>query len=138
MQIVAYKKYIDPSITVTLQLPLDKQGQHIGTELATLADGLTYVSLPAAAKLPAQPKQIAASVQTGITLTTAQIAEIKDKSPHVALIRERVRQKIAERYSMSDEIKLLRLAPSLATDTYNLYVEDCRLWGQVELAKLGL
>ncbi len=119
-------------------MPLDKQGQHIGTELATLADGLTYVSLPAAAKLPAQPKQIAASVQTGITLTTAQIAEIKDKSPHVALIRERVRQKIAERYSMSDEIKLLRLAPSLATDTYNLYVEDCRLWGQVELAKLGL
>jgi len=93
--------------------------------------------MPATATLPTQPKEIAASVKT-VTLTVAQTAEIKAKSPHVALIRERVREKIREKYSVDDEIKLLRLAPSSATSAYNTYAEDCRAWGRAEKAKLGL
>jgi len=150
MKIIAYKKYTDKLITRTLVLPVDKSGQMIGTELATLADGLAYVSMPVSATLPAQPKEIAKSVKT-VTLTTAQIAEIKALSPHVKLINDRVCEKIRAQYSLDDELKLARVSigalqktytPSAAelqavTD-YQVAVESARAWGRAEKAKLGL
>lgn len=73
-----------------------------------------------------------------MTLTSAQVLEIKATSPHVRLINQRVRERIAERYTLTDEIKLLRLAPSPESAVYNDYVEACRQWGHDEKATLGL
>ncbi len=110
----------------------------VGTELATLANGVTYVSLPDGAVLPeTQPEEIAASIQV-VALTAELKLALEAVSPHVALIRQRVRDKIAERYALFDEIKLLRTAPSAEAAAYNDYVESCRQWGRDEKSKLGL
>lgn len=136
--IVAYRKFIDAVRTVELRLPEDAQTrQRLGTELATI-DGVTFVSLPADAALPTkQPEEIAESIET-ITLTPAQRDAIKAASPHVRLINANVAEKIAERYSIGDEIKLLRTAPSPEFELYNAYVEECRAWGREQKAALGL
>lgn len=135
--IISYKKHIDALITRTLHLPVEADHHPVGTELATLADGLTYVSLPDGAVLPAdQPDEIAASIINPVTLTPAQIAELRLESPHVRLVNKRVADAIAERYTMADEIKLLRTAPSTEFNIYNAFVEDCRAWGRAEKAKL--
>jgi len=136
--IISYIKHITPQITRTLVMPMDVNNHVIGTELATLADAKTYICLPAGAKLPAnQPPEIATSIAT-VTLTPAQITEIKDLSPHVALIRSRVVSMIADKYSIQDEIKILKAPPGSVVDAYNLHVNNCRAWGVAEKAKLGL
>lgn len=118
-------------------MPADADHHQLGTELATI-DGITYVCLPDGATLPTvQPDEISASIQT-VTLTPAQIAEIKAVSPHVHLINSRVSEQIAAEYSLADEIKLLRTAPSLEFEAYNAHAEACRAWGRAEKAKLGL
>lgn len=43
-------------------------------------------------------------------------------------------QKIRERYSINDEIKLLRLGDSAEKDMWVKYVEECRAWGVKEKA----
>lgn len=135
--IVSYRKHIDSQVTRELRLPEDAQHQRLGTELATV-DGVTYISLPDGATLPAgQPEEIAASIAP-VTLTDALRDAIKAASPHVRLINERVQAAIAERYSYADEIKLLRTAPSPEMTAYNAYAEECRDWGRIEKAKLGL
>lgn len=135
--IFSYQKHIDSLVTRELALPVDATGQRLGTELATVA-GITYVSLPDGATLPTvQPSEIAASVKP-VTLDVTLIAAISKASPHVQLIRRRVAEKIAEQYSISDEIKLLRTAPSPEHDFYNSYVESCRAWGRAQKAALGL
>ena len=130
--IVGYKKHTDTYTTYTLATPDDASC----TELCTI-DGTTYVAVPDGVTLPEQPPEIADSVQT-VTLTPELREAICTTSPHVALINARVRAAIAERYSMSDEIKLIRTAPSPEFDAYNAYVESCRAWGRAEKAKLGL
>lgn len=50
----------------------------------------------------------------------------------------RVRERIAERYPIHEEIKLLRTAPSQEFDAYNAYAEACREWGREQKAMLGL
>ena len=137
MKIIAYKKSITSFATRTLILAQDKNNQSVGTEVATLSDGLTYVSMPAATVLPTQPDEIKASVKE-VALAADQVLEIKQKSPHVRLINQRVCEKIRDKYSVDDELKMLRIAPSIETTAYSAHVEDCRAWGQVEKAKLGL
>jgi len=150
MKIIAYKKYTDKLITRTLALPTDKTGQMIGTDLATLSDGLTYVSVPATATLPTQAKEIASSVKT-VTLVAAQIAEIKALSPHVKLINDRVCEKIRSQYTLDDELKMARISigelkktytPSAselqAVTDYQVAVEFARSWGRAEKKKIGL
>ncbi len=135
--IIAYRKYIDTIVTRELRLPEGAGHQRLGAELATIGN-LTYVSLPDGVALPAdQPEEIADSIK-GVTLTPALRDEIANASPHVRLIRQRVTDKIAERYSVGDEIKLLRTAPSAEFEAYNAYVEDCRAWGREQKAALGL
>lgn len=100
--------------------------------------GITYVCLPDGVVLPTdQPAEIDSSIQTMI-LTAAQMADIKAASPHVRLINQRVADMIAAKYSMAEEIKLLRTAPSAEYVTYNAHAEACRAWGRAEKAKLGL
>jgi hypothetical protein len=132
--IYGYQKHIDDIRTVEIVLPRDTNLNQVGTELATVS-GTTYVFLPDTSTLPPQPPEIA--VQPA-TLTDALRESIKVASPHVWLINQRVVDMIRQRYSVDDEIKMLRIAPSDETTAYNAYVEECRAWGRGEKAKLGL
>ena len=132
--IYAYQKFIDADRTVEIRLPEEENGQRLGTELATV-DGTTYVSIPNGASLPEQPEEITVEL---VTLTPELKASISDASPFVRMIRQMVSDKIAERYSTGDEIKLIRTAPSAEFEAYNAYAEDCRAWGREQRAALGL
>lgn len=59
------------------------------------------------------------------------------KSSYIENINSQVRNKIAEKYSIYDELKLIRTSPSEEFNVYNLYAENCRAWGREEKAKLG-
>lgn len=98
---------------------------------------MTYTVIPDGAELGEQPEQIAASVQA-VTPDVELRERICAASPHVALIRERVAAMIAQRYSITDEVKLLRTAPSPEFEAYNAYAEECRQWGRERKAELGL
>lgn len=132
--IYRYQKHIDSLRTVEITLPEDENHQRIGTELATI-DGITYVHLPDTAELPEQPIEIDVAP---VELTDGLRNAIKSASPHVRLINQRVEDRIRDRYSVSDEIKLLRIAPSPETAAWNDYVEGCRQWGREQKAALGL
>lgn len=133
--IVSYQKHFNALTTKTIALPENPDGHgYVGTELATI-DGTTYVALPDSAVLPEQPAEITVSL---VDLTPELKVVISEASPHVRLIRERVAEKIAARYSVTDEIKLLRTAPSAEFEAYNAYAEDCRAWGREKKAALGL
>ena len=135
--LISYRKHIDALITRELRLPEGENHQRLGQEIATL-DGATYVSLPDGAVLPAdQPDEIAASIET-VTLTDTLREAIKAASPQVRLINTTVAEKIAASYSMADEIKLLRTAPSAEFEAYNAHAEACRAWGREQKAALGL
>lgn len=138
--LIAYRKAIDAIHTWELRLPESAPGQRQGQEVATLADGRTIVSLPDGATLPAQqPAQIVASIETlPNPLPDSVRDEIRAASPQVAHIQRRVVERIRARYSVDDEIKLLRIAPSPETAAWNDYVEDCRQWGRQQRAALGL
>lgn len=137
--IVSYQKFIDSLTTKELVLPEGENHQRIGTELATI-DGKTYVSLPGDAKLPQdQPAEIVDSIETlPMPLPEMLRDAIRQASPQVQLIDRQVVEQIRVRYSIDDEIKLLRIAPSPETSAWNAYVEDCRTWGRAQKAALGL
>jgi hypothetical protein len=137
----AYRKVIDSVTTHTLRLPEPAtQGAQTGQELATLADGRTVVVIyPGYTLGTDQPMPIKASIEAlPNPLPDDLRAAIKAASPHVRLINDRVRAKIAQRYTLEDEIGLLRTAPSNEMAAYNLYVQECRATGQAEKLKLGL
>ena len=138
--LIAYRKVIDAVTTHTLRLPDTPMGQQAAQEIATLPDGRTVVVLFDGHTLPAnQPSAIAASIEALPQPLPADLQDaIKTASPHVRLINARVQEAIGQRYSMADEIKLLRTAPSADMDAYNAYAEECRAWGRAEKAKLGL
>lgn len=104
------------------------------TELATLSDGYTYLALAPQAELPQQPDYVEL---VEVELTDTQREELSVLSPALTIISSRVVEKIRQRYSVDEEIKCLRLAPSEQTDAWNAYVEQCRQWGRDEKAKLG-
>lgn len=135
--LISYRKHIDALITRELRLPDGDSHQRLGTELATI-NGTTYVSLPDDATLPSsQPTEIAASIAE-VTLTDTLREAIKAASPQVRLINATVAEKIAAQYSLADEIKLLRTAPSAELEAYNAHAEACRAWGREQKAALGL
>ena len=121
-------------------MPEAEQGEQSGQELATLPDGRTVVALFDGHALPDnQPTAIADSIEVlANPLPDDLRSAIKMASPHVRLINSRVQAAIAERYSVGDEIKLLRTAPSDETTAYNAYAEECRAWGRAQKAELGL
>lgn len=103
-------------------------------ELAEL-DGWHYVFAPDSATFPAQHPEIQ---WQAVILTDTIKEQIKLSSRACHLIDQRVVAQIRDRYSIDDEIKLLRIAPSEETSVWNAYVEDCRAWGRAQKAALGL
>jgi hypothetical protein len=135
-KIYKYQKVTDEHTTYALAEPdynLLSTEDRI-TELCTIGAD-TYVSVPDSIILPTQPEQITVEE---VTLTPELIADIRAVSLHILLINDRVVAKIRERYSVNDEIKLLRIGLSEESIAYNDYVEECRAWGRGEKAKLGL
>ena len=149
--LIAYRKYVTLEVTRELRLPEDAPTrQRLGTELATI-DGITYVSLPDGATLPAeQPPEIAASIET-ITLTPSLREAIKAASPHCRLIAATVVEKIRAAYTLDDEMYFARIGAGASIGLYTpteeemhmltvfgVFVEDCRAWGRQQKAALGL
>lgn len=149
--IFAYQKFINTEITRELRLPVDVDHHQLGTELVTLPNGLTYVSLPDGAVLPAdQPAEIVASIQP-VTLTPELIGALKKASPHCHLIYSRMQEMIRAQYSIEDEQYFARIGVGVSLGAYafepgeeaallafGAFVESVRLWGRTERAKLGL
>ena len=145
-----YRKVSDAYTTYQLQLP-DSQGQDDSihcTELATLPDGYTYVSVPDGVVLPAQPEQITVEP---VELTPDLREALKAASAHCALIAQRIEEKIRARYTLNDEQYFARISSGAALGIYTLepgehdalvafgeHVEACRQWGRSERARLGL
>lgn len=132
--IVRYQKVIDAYTTYKLNAPRDAAGAALTTELCEI-DGVTYVSVPDGVVLPGQPGQITVEV---VVLTDELRVQIKEASPHVRLINQRVVEQIRERYSADDELKTLGLPLSRESAAYQDYIRTCRGWGAAEKAKLGL
>jgi len=99
---------------------------------------VTYVSLPDDVELRGdQPDEIRDTLASAV-MTDALRDLISEHSPHVWLIDQRVRDMIADRYSITDEIKQMRTAPSAEFDEYNAHVEASRAWGHEQKLALGL
>ena len=103
-------------------------------ELAEV-NGWHYVSVPEATQLPEQPPEIE---WQAVTLDAALKADIMANSRAVQLINQGVVDQIRAMYSVDDELKLLRTAPSAEFEAYNAHAEGCRAWGRAEKLKLGL
>lgn len=136
--IYSYQKYIDNIKTVELVFPVSPEtNQRLGDELATI-NGTTYVSIPDGTTLPTtQPKEIAKTVEE-IVLSDKLRADLIATSPLVRVINDMVKDTIRTKYSIEDELKLLRTGPSAEFDEYNNFVEFARSKGREEKAKLGL
>ena len=147
--IVSYQKHIDTLHTVDLHLPTGEEGQSIGTELATI-EGVTYVSLPDSALLSAQqPAEISGSIINPVTLTPELRSTLRNTSPHLRLISQRMIEKIRGGYSIDDEMFFARIGVGAAAGLYEPtademqeltafgeFAEAVREWGRSERAKL--
>lgn len=100
--IVRYKKVVDSITTHQLAEPYDVDGSRLITELCTLRNGYTYVSIPDGVTLPPQPADITVSQ---VTLDGVLIGKIKLASPHVRLAKKRETDKV-HRYSARDKLAL--------------------------------
>ena len=129
--ILGYRKSITRDTTKMLNAP---EGS---TELCTIK-GITYVCIPSGAAIDEDQHDEVVGTMSVVEPDLELIEEIKAASPHVALIQRRVREKIEKLYSINDEIKLIRSAPSPEFDVYNEHVELCRAWGREQKAMLGL
>lgn len=127
MLIISYKKQVTRETTRTIELC---EGD---TELCTI-DGVSYASVQDASAV-IDPHNIGFKIE----VVNEELREnLCAQSPHVQLIQQRVRDKIAELYSVHDEIKLIRTAPSEEFDVYSEHAEACRQWGREQKALLGL
>jgi len=62
----------------------------------------------------------------------------EERQAKIEAINAKVRAMIRQRYSITDEIQLMRTAPSEEFDIYNDYVEACRDIGRNEKEFLNL
>lgn len=103
-------------------------------ELAEI-DGWNYVSVPELAQIPDQPIEIE---WQKVALDAMLKLSIIANSRTIQLINQSVVDNIRSLYSIDDELKLLRTAPSAEFDLYNMYVENCRSLGKDQKLALGL
>lgn len=129
-KIYKYHKIVDKYTTYTV-VDNGEEDKKI-TELCTI-DGDTYISIPDDVKLPKQPKEI---ILKSVTMTDDLKEQIEKESPHIRLIKKRVRDKIKEKYSIEDELKIIRNKINGIDvekySEYNSYVEGCIAEGKSE------
>lgn len=112
----------------------NSENENRAIELAEV-DGWYYVSVPELAQMPEQPVEIE---WQKVTLDSMLRLSIIANSRTVQLINQSVVDSIRSLYSIDDELKLLRTAPSAEFDLYNTYVENCRVIGKNQKTDLGL
>lgn len=131
-KIYSYTKVVNNITTKQL----DVSGIEGAVELCEIK-GVTYVSIPDEAKVATQDVAIDAKA---VTIDAKKKDEIRAASYVVQFIKQQVRDKIREKYDLDDELKLLRLRDKdpEAWAAFDSYVEECRAWGEAEVAKLGI
>lgn len=112
----------------------NSENENRAVELAEI-DGWNYVSVPELAQMPDQPIEIE---WQKVVLDAMLRLSIIANSRTIQLINQSIVDKIRALYSMDDELKLLRTAPSSEFDLYNAYVENCRSLGKEQKMALGL
>ena len=135
-KIYKYQKVTDKFTTYTV-IDNGEEDKRI-TELCTI-DNDTYISIPNNVKLPEQAKQI----KLELVILTAELKEqIEEASPHIQLIKKRVKEKIANKYSVEDELKIIRNKINGVNvekyTEYNNYIEDCIAEGEAKEEELGI
>lgn len=98
-------------------------------------DSWHYISIPDASQVPEQHSEINFQLAN---LTEQEKAELVSTSRAVYLINQEVVDSIRKKYSVDDELKLLRTQPSKEFDEYNAYVEACRAVAKLKKQNLGL
>lgn len=135
VKIYKYQKITDRYTTHCLREPdYEMEPQERIVELCTI-DGWTYVSVPG--DLPEQPQLITETL-TAVEVTPELREAIVAASPNCRAIKGKVVEMIRDRYSINDEFKMIRLAPSPESEAYNDHVEACRQWERDKLTELGL
>jgi hypothetical protein len=133
-KIFSYRKVTDKYTTYTA-VDSGEEDKRI-TELCVI-NGNTYISVPNNFVLPEQPKEITLKL---VALTIKLKKQIKEKSPYIQLIEERVRERIRKKYKLEDELKIIRNKINgkelLEYTEYNKYVEECIIGGNLEKDKL--
>ena len=120
------------------------QGEGVN-ELCTI-DGITFISVTN--ELPAYDERLTV---TETVLTAELLSQIKGSSPHVALINERIKSKIREKYDAEDEMYFARISIGTmmgaytfqageqeAVLAYGAFIESIRQGGRAEKEALGL
>ncbi len=133
MPIYKYQRVVTPGPDGTT-LYFRNTENNDAIELAKI-DSWHYVFVPDGAIMPEQFPEID---WQGVAMTDELREKISQASRLVDLINQQVVAMIRDRYSIDDEIKLLRIAPSDETSAWNTYVEDCRAWGRAKKADIGL
>jgi len=133
-KLMKYKKFTDTYTTYTA-IDNGEEDKKI-TELCTI-NGNTYISIPDDIVLPEQAKQIKLEP---VILTDELKEQIEEASPHIQLIKKRIREKIAKKYSIEDELKIIRNKINGVDiekyTEYNAYIEDCIADGEVKKVEL--
>ena len=135
-KIMKYRKITDEYTTYTA-IDNEEEDKKI-TELCTIGDE-TYISVPDELVLPKQPEEITLEP---VVMTTELREGIEEKSPHIQLIKKRVKEKIAKKFSIEDELKIIRnkindIDIEKYTE-YNAYIEGCVAEGKVKKEELGI
>jgi len=140
MAIFSYKKIIKGQysyeFTPPMMDPAKPSTMNDFAELATIGD-TTYIYIDSDCNFPEQSDEVNDTL-TEVILTPGLSAAIKSASPLIKDINERVQQLISSKYTIQDEIKILRIGNPVETETYNKYVEECRAKGRAMKAAYGL
>jgi hypothetical protein len=110
-------------------------------ELATI-DGVTYIAASDTVDFgKLQSEEIKFQTVDGATLGDklhATIKALQAALPATGTINAQVVAKIRERYSVDQEIALLRRGQGAEWDEWNNYAESCVNWGREQKALMGL
>jgi hypothetical protein len=112
-------------------------------ECATI-NGVTYIAVRDGVRVDCKmgPNELCLAeispIELGSECYRETIKDVMAAMPETKAINDQVVARIRERYSIDDEIKMLRIAPSYETQRWNDYVESCLEWGRLEKANFGL
>jgi len=133
-KIYSFRKITDNFTTHTVIEPNYREDEERIVELCTI-DGITYISVPDNIILSKQSEHVTTTLQE-IVLTDELRKKINDVSPHCKLINQRTVENIRKKYSLNDEIQLLRETLADQLGEYNAYVEECVEQGKQDKEKL--